>query len=126
MNFVLTRTQKKSKTMDGYLTIEGEYICDTTENAAGCLPPGRYPIHIVKCDQEGRKMPLLSACTCNCADCSMLKSGNGVYRRTNGSILVGTLICPGCVKHSQKAFKALYQRLRKSAERGNELQLIIQ
>lgn len=52
------------------------------------------------------------------------------HRKTNetidGSLTIdGTFICPGCLKHSRAAFDTLYERLRKSIERGNEVTLKI-
>lgn len=127
MKIVLTRHPHPHKeAIDGRLTIDGIYICDTAERASTCLKPGSYRITIAQCQRLERKMPLLQGCSGDCAACSFLNAGNGVYNLTNGSILVGETICPGCVKHSRKAFNALYQRLRKSAKRGNELLFIIQ
>ena len=55
----------------------------------------------------------------------MLKIGNGVYNRPDGSIIVGTHLVPGCVLHSKEAYDPLYQRIRKSIERGNQVILRI-
>ena len=57
--------------------------------------------------------------------CPQLKIGNGVYNRPNGSIIVGTHLVPGCLLHSKDAYDPLYQRIRKSIERGNEVILRI-
>lgn len=57
--------------------------------------------------------------------CPMLKIGNGVYNRPDGSIIVGTHIVPGCVLRSKDAYDPLYQRIRKSIERGNQVILRI-
>ena len=55
----------------------------------------------------------------------MLKPGNGIHNRNDGSIILGTYIAPGCLKHPKRAFNALYERIRKSASRGHELTLEI-
>lgn len=55
----------------------------------------------------------------------MLKPGNGVHNRKDGSIIVGEYLVPGCLTHPKHAFDSLYQRLRKSAERGHEIRLTI-
>jgi hypothetical protein len=47
----------------------------------------------------------------------MLKPGNGVHKREDGSIILGTLIVPGCLKHPMKAYKPLAERIRKSVKR---------
>ena len=57
--------------------------------------------------------------------CPQLKIGNGVYNRPDGSIIVGTHIVPGCVLRSKDAYDPLYQRIRKSIERGNQVILRI-
>lgn len=57
--------------------------------------------------------------------CPMLKIGNGVYNRPDGSIIVGTHLVPGCVLRSKDAYAPLYQRIRKSIERGNQVILRI-
>lgn len=57
--------------------------------------------------------------------CPQLKPGNGVYNRTDGSIILGTYIVPGCLKRPREAFDSVYDRLRKSAERGHKITLTI-
>ena len=57
--------------------------------------------------------------------CPQLKIGNGVYNRPDGSIIVGTHIVPGSVLRSKDAYDPLYQRIRKSIERGNEVVVTI-
>lgn len=56
----------------------------------------------------------------------MLKPGNGVYKREDGSIIVDEYIAPGCLKHPKEAFDTIYDRIRKNVERGNEVTLIIE
>ena len=57
--------------------------------------------------------------------CPMLKPGNGVHNRLDGSIILGTRIIPGCLKHPKQAFDAVYGRIRKSIERGNQVTVTI-
>lgn len=144
MNIVITRYRKKTETIDGSLTIDGLYICDTAENAQSAVLSGEYNLKIVKCKQHARKMPLLvlhrdivpSCDSCPKLDCvshntvmpvmcPMIKPGNGVYHRHDGSILLGTYIAPGCLVRPLKAFSEFYDRIRKSAERGHELSVRI-
>lgn len=153
MNIIITRYRKKSQTIDGKLKIttstehgltESLPLCDTAENALTALPAGKYQICIIKCKQHARKMPVVlihkdvkpSCEHCNDLEfvcnntslpcyCAMLKPGNGVYNRKDGSILVGTYLAPGCLKHPKRAFDAIYDRIRKSAERGHEITLQI-
>lgn len=143
LNVTITRYRKLSESIDGRLTIDGEPVCDTAENFWSLLPVGQYTIEICKCKQYARKMPLvISKCGRDCFNCpkkefvnhntkmpkrcAMLKPGNGIHNRKDGSIIVGEFLVPGCLIHPKQAFDTLYQRLRKSAERGHEIRLTIE
>ena len=130
MHILITRYRYKPATIDGQLSIDGIRICDCAENAHTALPPGTYPITIVHCRQYARKMPLITpisnqSSVINNRVCPMLKPGNGVYHREDGSILVGEYLVPGCLKHSRFTFDNLYDRIRKNLERGKEVTLTI-
>ena len=130
MHILITRYRYKPATIDGQLSIDGIRICDCAENAHTALPPGTYSIAIVHCRQYARKMPLITpisnqSSVINNRVCPMLKPGNGVYHREDGSILVGEYLVPGCLKHSRFTFDNLYDRIRKNLERGNEVTLTI-
>lgn len=141
----IVRYRKKTETIDGQLYIEGMRICDCAENAKSAIKAGQYSVSIIKCKQHARKMPVVlihKDITPSCAHCTelecvnnntkmpvkcpMLKPGNGVYKRTDGSIIVGEYIAPGCLKHPKEAFDTIYDRIRKNVERGNEVTLIIE
>ncbi len=142
MNIELHRIRHKKKTIDGELYIDDTKICDTAENACHCLPEGRYQVSIIKCHQHSRKMPLIMvgrppACErCKKLDtvgnntnmpcyCPQLCPGNGVYNRTDGAILLGNYIAPGCLIRPKEAFDSLYDRIRQSAGRGHNITLVI-
>lgn len=152
MNIELRRIRHRPDTIDGQIWIEGQKVCDCAENAHHCLPPGTYQVQVFKCQFHARKMPCIVIsekyqppcviCTktgcvgINSAPhrggdgggllfCPMLKPGNGVYNRTDGSIIVGKHLAPGCLSHPLEAFHSLYERIRKNIERGNPVQLII-
>ena len=130
MHILITRYRYKPATIDGQLSIDGIRICDCAENAHTALPPGTYSITIVHCRQYARKMPLITpisnqSSVINNRICPMLKPGNGVYNRKDGSILVGEYLVPGCLKHSRFTFDNLYDRIRKNLERGKEVTLTI-
>ena len=57
--------------------------------------------------------------------CPQIRSGNGVFGVTDGSILLGTYLAPGIVKKSRQAFDAIYERIRKNIERGKCVSLEI-
>ena len=130
MHILITRYRYKPATIDGQLSIDGIRICDCAENAHTALPPGTYSITIVHCRQYARKMPLITpisnqSSVINNRVCPMLKPGNGVYNRKDGSILVGEYLVPGCLKHSRFTFDNLYDRIRKNLQRGKEVTLTI-
>ena len=140
MNIVITRTLTKGEYTHGHLTIDGLRVCDTLENANGLIPSGEYQITLIKCKQYSRKMLLLNpkAPCLKCPKlklvtnnsvlpcyCPMLKAGNGVHNRLDGSILVGTYNCLGSLVHPKDAFDSLFERIRKSISRGNEVILTI-
>lgn len=144
MHIVITRQRKTFKTIDGRLTIDGHYMCDTAENAITAIPAGTYEVRVVKCHQYARKMPVLAlrknmvtpcakcaklACVSNNSTmpckCAMLKPGNGVYHRKDSSIILGTYLAPGCLVHPRQAFNEVYDRIRKPAKRGHALTLTI-
>ena len=138
MHILITRYRYKPATIDGQLSIDGIRICDCAENAHTALPPGTYSITIVHCRQYARKMPVVAKLTAHCSQptahcsqltahcvCPMLKPGNGVYHREDGSIIVGEYLVPGCLKHSRFTFDNLYDRIRKNIQRGKEVTLTI-
>lgn len=153
MIITIKRIRKKTETIDGKLYIEGMRICDCAENAKSAIKAGTYPVVITKCQFHGRKMPcillpdqnqppckLCSKTGCiginstphkggdggGLLICPQIKAGNGVYHREDGTIIVGEYIAPGCLKHPKEAFNTIYDRLRKSAERGHEITLVIE
>ena len=58
--------------------------------------------------------------------CPMLKPGNGVHHREDGSIILGTQVIPGCLSHPLQAFDPLAERIRKAIKRNKGITLIIQ
>ena len=58
--------------------------------------------------------------------CPRFAVGNGVHGQTDAAILVGQLACRDTIIHSRETFLDLFDRLRKSLERGNDIQLTIQ
>ena len=140
MNIVITRTLIKGEYTHGHLTIDGLRICDTLENSNALAPAGNYTLTLTKCKQYSRKMVLLNSnAPCDLCKklpfvsnnsvlpcyCPMLKLGNGVHNRLDGSILVGTYNCLGSIIHPKSSFDALYERIRKSLSRRNQVQLKI-
>ena len=155
MNIELRRIGHRTDTIDGEIRIDGRKVCDCAENAHHCLPAGTYRIAVIKCRQHARKMPIVcdsdsesanatahcSLLTAHCSSCHrepyigintslpgrcvQLCPGNGVYHRTDGAIILGERVAPGCLRHSRAAFASLYDRIRKSAARGHAIMLTI-
>ena len=140
MKIVITRLFTKGEYTHGSLSIDGTRICSTLENANAQVPAGEYVITLIKCKQYSRKMVLLNtASPCDrCPKlsfvsnnttlpcyCPMLKPGNGIHGRLDGSILVGKYNCLNSLIHPKDVFDPLYERIRKSLSRGNQVLLTI-
>lgn len=142
---ILKRCRHSGKAIDGKLIIDGTRFCDTAENSDTALPQGRYRIKRTFCKQYDRYMPLVcptgaEAAPCdNCPKlefvcnnttmpivCPMLKPGNGIWNRPDGSIILGTHIVPGCLSHPNEPFSLLSERLRKLTTRGSGMTLKIE
>jgi len=140
MNITIQRTRTRGEYTHGHLTIDGARICDTLENTNALVPAGDYPITLIKCKQYSRKMLCLNP-KAPCAKCKklpfvcnnttlpcwcpMLKPGNGVHDRLDGSIIVGQYYCLNSIIHPKAAFDSLYERIRKSISRGHQVSLTI-
>ena len=150
LNLVLTRIRTRGEYTHGHLTINGIRVCDTLENANAQVPAGKYVITLVKCKHHGRKMPCLNLSNLEpetwnlkqrCAECKrlpfvcnnttlpcrcpMIKPGNGIHSRLDGSILVGKYNCVNCLLHPKSTFDPLYERIRKSIPRGKHVLLSV-
>jgi hypothetical protein len=136
----ITRTLTRGEYTHGRLSIDGNHICDTLENALSCVPSGEYTITLLKCKQYSRKMLCLNpnAPCIQCPKlrfvcmnstlpcyCPQIKPGNGIHNRLDGSIIVGRYNCLGSIIHPKSAFDNLYERLRKSISRGHQVKLTI-
>ena len=140
MNINIQRNINHGEYIHGTLSIDGTKICHTLESTDAHVPAGTYPIYLIKCKQYSRKMPCFRAKTpCDrCKKlplvytntplpcyCPMLKPGNGIHGRLDGSILVGRYSSLGCLIHPRDAFDSLYERIRKSISRGNTVTLTV-
>ena len=140
LNIIIQRDRPRGEYVHGQLTIDGNRVCQTLENARSCVPAGEYVISLLKCKQYSRKMPCLnpnapclqcpklkfvcSNSTLPCY-CPQIKPGNGVHGRLDGSIIVGQYNCLGSIIKPRDIFDALYERIRKSISRGNQVILTI-
>lgn len=148
MEIVIRRTHKTEVAVDGHLSINNERVCDTTECRENALPAGTYPISMVKCKQYGRRCIVVGNPDCaTCTQlrteyvnnntvmpkvCPMLKMGNGVIVRPDGSIILGERVggaeAPvwGSMIHTKAAYDRVFDCVRKNLERGHEVRLRIQ
>lgn len=144
MIFNLNRYSRRGEAIDGTLSVLGIRLCDTSENQASALPAGIYDVVRFKCHQYGRyvplivvnpnekppcrhcdKMELVGNSTLMPCHCPQFKCGNGIFRRTDGSIIVGTHIVTGCVGRSRESYELVRERLRKAIRRHEPVRLII-
>lgn len=141
LNITLQRTLVRGEITEGHLTILGIRVCQTLENTISGLPAGRYPVTLHHCKQYSRRMLLvddkrlcrtcpkqqqhMSCNSCRPIICPMIKAGNGIHGRHDGSILVGTKAGLGLLTHPKSTFDALYERIRMSLQRGNQVTLLI-
>ena len=148
MNITIKRQSDNGRVIDDSLIINGTKVCDTAENTGSAIGAGTYNISIHHCKQYGRRMPMVEIESCDllkddecslcdslehvCYNtdlpsfCPMLKPGTGAYNRTDGSILLGEYIAPGCLKHPLKHFDNVFDRIRKVIGRGNECTLTVE
>lgn len=100
------------------ITVETDYtppLC-----TAEAAPESQHP----RC-WHCRRKELVSLNTRLPRYCPMLKPGNGIIGRKDGSILLGTRTALGLLVHPRASFDLLYERLRKNLERGHEAVLVI-
>lgn len=57
--------------------------------------------------------------------CPMLKPGNGIHNRHDGSILVGQHYCLGLLIRPREVFDPLYARIRMAIKRGHDVTINI-
>lgn len=120
MKITLHRYRIGELASDGRLSIGGEKICDTAEHSRFRVQPGTYHIILRYSKQFHRKMPFLAEAPGVC-----IAFGNGAYSSTDGRILLGTHIVPGCLMHTREPFMKLYNRISTSLRRGHEVTLTI-
>ena len=90
------------------------------------ISPARICSKCAKAGHEGiNSSPHKRHATGEAVFCPMLAPGNGIHNRHDGSILVGKRGARGLLLHPLTTFDLLYDRIRRSAERGNEVTLTI-
>lgn len=136
MHLTITRHHTTTYACDSRLYINGEHICDCTENINHLIPPGTYRIELKHLKSEHRKVPILipihpPSSTLNHQSSTILpppylKIGNGIHTLHHGQILIGKALVPGVVIHSRPIFLTLYDRIYHSIRRGHTVTITIQ
>ena len=131
MHIEIKRNRTTRYGTDGRLYIDGNYVCDTTENPIHHLPTGSYQVTLQHNAAKGRKVPVLIPEGGNQSSPSMgdkrgsIAYGNGLHNIHDCRIHVGELRVSGLVIHSYDTFKTLYNRINNSQRRGHEVILTI-
>ena len=147
MKLTIKRMNQSKESIDGFLSVNDKRLCDTAECNRLSLPEGTYPICLVKCKQYGRRVICLGEPHCDkCGQmptefvfnntlmpirCPMLKMGNGVVGRRDGSIIVGERVGGvekpvwGSMIHTKTAYDRVFDCVRKNLERGHDVTLRI-
>lgn len=140
MEIKIKRTYRTSRVIDGELSVNGQKICDTTENGTVYLQSGCYHISLRFCKHFNQYMPAIGQAGCKkCSDvenftpssvlprrCPMLRNGNGAYGCTDGSILLGTRVVTGCVKNSLQSFNRVLELIKREQRDNKKISLIIE
>lgn len=112
---------------DGEITLHSVHLCDTTENPTFMAPEGAYSIQLRYNRKLNRKEPVLVEKTADKKKRSTyrLTTGNGIFNKRDGRILLGTYLIPGCLKWSGKAFTRIFNRIYSAIRRNEEVTVII-
>lgn len=63
-----------------------------------------------------------SAMPCHCPQ---LRMSNGIFNRTDGAIILGTQVAPGCMIHPKAPYEDLCERMRKNLARQRPVSLML-
>ena len=122
-NLTLIKCKQYSRKMPLLFPHSGPHPALDAGSPESHLEPETWNLKL-RCAECKRLSLVCSNSTLPCY-CPMIKPGNGVCNRPDGSILVGEYNCLGCLIHPKTTFDPLYERIRKSISRGNQVTLII-
>lgn len=131
MHIEIKRNRTTHYGTDGRLYIDGNYVCDTTENPIYHLPTGFYRVTLQSHPIWNRKMPILTSVEGGNLlpprgdKRGAIVFGNGLHNIRDCRIHVGEFRVSGLVIHSYDTFKTLYDRINNSQRRGNVVTLTI-
>lgn len=69
MNISIVRYRLAKESIDGHLYIDGQFICDTAENAEFKIPCGTYSVEAVKCPHLKRNISVINISKDVCRNC---------------------------------------------------------
>ena len=118
MNIEITRHNYSKYAVDGKLSINGEYVCDTCEHPVNYMTAGKYNISIVTNKKLHRMAPTFP-------NGAIIKPGNGPFSLTDGSIIVGKHALRGLLVETAECFSKLIDRLDKASNRNEEITITI-
>lgn len=121
MNIIINRFNQFKESLDGYLVIGDQRVCDTAENIATALPVGSYDVEIIRDPVLRRKLPFVI----NSRVQYSIRPGHGIFGTPKHHIVVGERIVAGCMKHSNETFARLIDRLDKCQLRKEPITLTI-
>ena len=104
MEIVIVRGEHKPWGIDGHLYINRQRICDTVEHPQHHKLPNEYAIDL---------------------QTNPFRHGDGALSLRKGEIIVGKHLLPGVVTQSQQTYDKLYERLKKTWQRGKTVNLSI-
>lgn len=128
MNIEIRRFRIRGECCDSCLYVNGDKVCDCTENATHHTPEGTYHVDLRFARDAHRKVPTLIPADDNSqvrrGRFPIIKVGNGALTLKN-QIIVGTRLIPGVLIHSREAFNPLYDRINNAMRRGKEVWVTI-
>lgn len=128
MNIIINRFNQFKESLDGYLIIGDQRVCDTAENIATALPVGTYDVEIIRDPVLRRKLPFIVSKVLPIKgelEGVSIRPGHGIFGTPKPHIIVGERIVAGCMKHSNETFARLIDRLDKCQLRKELITLTI-
>ena len=153
MEILLNRRYKKENYTIGLLSIDGEWICNTLEDAdrgledemelwmiknkkipnRTAIPTGRYEIDMSTVSPRfSQKAFYMQVCQGKVPRILNVKGYDGVlihcgneHTHTSGCIIVGKNTQVGKVTESQETFKKIYDLMKKAHDKGEKIYLTI-
>lgn len=115
--FIIQRMARFREAVHGRLYIHGEYVCDTLERAALCLPAGSYSLLQYRRDWHPQKVGV--------GQLIRFVASDGCYALQCGEIAIGEWKYLGFLIHSRDIFDTLQERVRRLTSRHQVITVII-